>query len=138
MRKRWALIVLSVLICVGAATSLAFLQKPTYQATAQLFVSVNDSSADQTSQVYQGGLAATQRVKSYADIVNSPTVTSAVQKQLGSSLTAGQIGSEVSADNPLDTVLLNVHVRDTNPARAQQIANAVAQQFGLLVNDLET
>ncbi len=61
-----------------------------------------------------------------------------MQKQLGSTLTADQIGHEVSADNPLDTVLLNVHVRDTDPARAQAIANAVAQQFGLLVNDLET
>ena len=35
-------------------------------------------------------------------------------------------------------MLLNVHVRDTNPVRAQLIANAVAQQFGLLVNQLET
>ena len=138
VRKRWALITLIALLCLGAALSLAFLQQPTYQATAQLFVSVNDSGADQTSQVYQGGLAATQRVKSYADIVNSPRITAAVQKELGTDLTADQIGREISADNPLDTVLLNVHVRDTNRARAQEIANAVAQQFGLLVNELET
>ena len=138
VRKRWALIVLCVLVCLGAALSLAFLQSPTYQATSQMYVSVNATSTDQSSQLLDGSLAATQRVKSYADIVGSPRVTAAVQKELGSNLTAAQIGKEVSADNPLDTVLLNVHVRDTNPVRAQLIANAVAQQFGLLVNQLET
>jgi capsular exopolysaccharide synthesis family protein len=137
VRKRWALITLIALVCLGASLSLAFLQQPTYQATAQLFVSVNASSADQ-SQFNQGQLAATNRVKSYADIVNSPRITAAVQKQLQTELTSDQIGKEISADNPLDTVLLNVHVRDKNRARAQEIANAVAQQFGLLVNELET
>ncbi len=137
VRKRWALITLAVLVCLGAAMSVAFLQQPTYQATAQLFVSVNASSVDQ-SQFNQGQAAATQRVKSYADIVGSPRITAAVQKQLGTDLTPEQIGKEISADNPLDTVLLNVHVRDTNKVRAQEIANAVARQFGLLVNELET
>jgi capsular exopolysaccharide synthesis family protein len=136
LRKRWPVIVLATLVCVGAAGAMALLQKPTYQANAQLFVSVN-APGDQ-SQVYQQGLAAAQRVKSYADIVDSPQVTDAVQNQLHLGLTSGQIAAEVTADNPLDTVLLNVHVRDTDPARAAAIANAVADQFGKLVNDLET
>jgi capsular exopolysaccharide synthesis family protein len=138
VRKRWTLIVLSVLVALGAALSMAFLQQPTYQATSQMYISVNATTTDQTSQLLDGSLAAANRVKSYADIVNSPRITAAVQKELGSSLTADQIGKEISADNPLDTVLLNVHVRDVNPVRAQEIANAVAQQFGLLVNQLET
>ena len=138
VRKRWALIVLSLLVCLGASLSLAFLQKPTYEATSQMYVSVIATSTDQASQLLDGSQAATQRVKSYADIVGSPRVTAAVQKELGLTLTSDEIGKEVSADNPLDTVLLNVHVRDTNPVRAQLIANAVAQQFGLLVNELET
>jgi non-specific protein-tyrosine kinase len=136
LRKRWHVILLATLVCVGAAGAMAFMQKPTYQANAQLFVSVNEPG-DQ-SQVYQQGLAAAQRVKSYADIVDSPQVTDAVQNQLHLGLTSGQIAAEVTADNPLDTVLLNLHVRDTDPARAAAIANAVADQFGKLVNDLET
>jgi non-specific protein-tyrosine kinase len=136
LRKRWHVIVLATLVCVAAAGAMALLQKPTYQANAQLFVSVNQPG-DQT-QVYQQGLAAAQRVKSYADIVNSPQVIDAVRNQLHLGLTSGQIAAEVTADNPLDTVLLNLHVRDTDPARAGAIANAVADQFGKLVNDLET
>jgi capsular exopolysaccharide synthesis family protein len=65
-------------------------------------------------------------------------VTDAVRNQLHLDLTSAQIAAEVTADNPLDTVLLNLHVRDTDPARAAAIANAVADQFGKLVNDLET
>jgi capsular exopolysaccharide synthesis family protein len=43
----------------------------------------------------------------------------------------------VTVDSPLDTVLLNLSVTDSDPARAADIANAIAQEFPDFVADIE-
>jgi non-specific protein-tyrosine kinase len=50
---------------------------------------------------------------------------------------ATTLSSMVTASAPLDTVLISLTITDTNPQRAAKIANAVADQFGITVGDLE-
>jgi non-specific protein-tyrosine kinase len=135
LRSRWRLVALCALVALGTAAALTLRQTPLYEAQTQLFVAAK--SAD-VAGAYQGDLFSQQRVKSYTDIVNSPQVVDAVVRELGLDLTPGAVAAEISADAPSNTVLLNVHVTDPKPARAQAIANSVSKHFALLASQLET
>ena len=136
LRGRWRIVALCALVGLGLAASLVVLQTPKYEATTQLYVATKGSST--VTDTYQGGLFSQQVVKSYAQIVGSPSVVQSVIKKLHLNLTREQVAREVSADTPLNTALLNVHVRDHIPARAQAIANALGTDFAAFVTQLET
>jgi capsular exopolysaccharide synthesis family protein len=137
VRKRWKIISLCVLLALGGAIVLTALTPKSYSAHAQLFVSAR-ATADDLSSAAQGSTFTEQRVKSYADIMNTPYVTQPVIEKLKLPLTDGQLAGKISASNPLDTVLLNVSVTDHDPVLAASIANAVATQFTQVVKILET
>lgn len=136
LREQWWLVAVCTLAALGASAALAWTQTPKYAAHVQLFVSTKDST--DISAAYQGGLFGQQRVISYADIVSSDRVVSAVRQQLHLPESVGSLQGEISASAPLNTVLVNVTVTDADPARARDVANAVGQQFSRLVNELET
>src|SRR3954447_9368118 len=66
VRRRWRVIVTSLLVVVAIAAIVTFRTTPEYQSNARLFVSTTEQS---TSDAYQGGLFSIQRVSSYADLV---------------------------------------------------------------------
>lgn len=137
VRQRWLLILITVLVSTGCAAAAVMTAQPVYRAEAQLFVST--SSADgQPSGLNQGGQFAQQRVKSYADIMNSPGVTSFVIGELGLATTPRALAGKITATAPLDTVLINVDVEDSSPVTAQRIADAVAARFTVVATTLET
>jgi len=136
LRARWITVALLTATGVLAAAAVSRWQTPVYEARSQLFVSAG-ASAD-VSQLSQGSAFVQQRVKSYTDLVDSPAVLQPVIRQLGLATTPEALADAVSASSPLDTVLLDITVRDTSPLRARDVANAVALQFPRLVNRLET
>src|SRR4051812_2129182 len=93
LRKRWRLVALCTLLAIGAAALVTWRTTPTYQASAQLFVAARDNNTD-VSGLNAGGQFSQQRVKSYADIIDSPQVTAAVAARVGGGLTAGKIAKE--------------------------------------------
>jgi capsular exopolysaccharide synthesis family protein len=137
LRKRWRLIAMCTLIALGAAAAFVGTATPKYEAKTQLFVAANDTSGG-LSNLAQGGQFTQQRVQSYADIVNSPEVTNAIAARLQLGISGKAIAKEITATAPLNTVLVNVSVRDNIPARAQAIANAVSDEFATFASALET
>ncbi|MFM9099721.1 MAG: YveK family protein, partial [Actinomycetota bacterium] len=109
---------------------------PIYKSSAQLFVSTPASAVD-ISALLTGSSFSQQRVKSYAQIINSPVNLSPVVEELKLKMSAEELSENITASAPLDTVLISLTVSDTNPKRAARIANAVAQQFGITVKSLE-
>lgn len=109
---------------------------PIYKSSAQLFVSTPASAVD-ISTLLTGSSFSQQRVKSYAQIINSPVNLEPVVKDLKLKVSAEELSKNITATAPLDTVLISLVVTDTNPKRAARIANAVAQQFGITVKSLE-
>jgi polysaccharide biosynthesis transport protein len=136
LRTRWRLVALCTLLGIGAAAAATFLATPVYQARAQVFVST--AAGDTVTGLQQGGQFAQQRVKSYADIVDSPPVTQAVIERLGLELTPIELREKISAAAPLDTVLINIDVDDESPIVAADLANAVAFRFTEVATELET
>jgi polysaccharide biosynthesis transport protein len=137
VRGHWLLVLAIVVLCTVAAGLLAWSRTPIYEARTQLFVATRGVPAD-LSEAYQGGLFAQQRVRSYAHIVDSPAVTGRVIRRLNLDTTPEELGGKISAEAPVDTVLLNVSVRDPSADRAQAIANVVSEEFRGYVDELES
>lgn len=134
--KRWKIVALLVIVCLSAGVAMTVLTTPTYQASTQLFVSVK-SDTTTGSDLFQGSSFTTQRVKSYTAIASSPQVTRSVVDRLDLPITPEALASQIEADAPLDTVLINLRVTDTSPVRAARIANAAATEFVGVVQELE-
>ena len=139
----WRLLVQNRIL-VGLCTLLGFFASviitatttPLYQSKAQLFVSTPAAALD-ISTLATGGSFSQQRVKSYAQIINSPMTLKPVIKNLELSLTPAQLAEQITSSAPLDTVLIDITVTDADPLLAADIANAVTDQFGKTVAALE-
>jgi len=136
LRARWKSIVVVTVLAVLGGLGASLLTTPIYAASTQLFVST--SGAADAGAAYTGGLYSQQRVASYSELLKGTQLAQKVVDQLGLPVTATQLAAEVSVQTQLNTVLLNVTVSDPSPQRAQNVANALSEQFTRLVTQLET
>jgi len=135
LRKRWTTIfVLTIAASAGAAAA-TWLSTPQYTSTTQLFVSTQATGT--ASDLLQGSNFTQQRVQSYADIVTSEVVLAPAIAALGESATTEELARQVTAEAPLDTVLINITATDPSPNHAADIANAVGASFIQAVEQLE-
>ncbi|WP_291038605.1 polysaccharide biosynthesis tyrosine autokinase [Herbiconiux sp.] len=134
LRKGWIFIVVLTLVGVAAAAAYSIVKTPEYQATSKVFVSIQSSGS--ISDLTQGGSFLQNQVKSYADVVNTPVVLQPVIAALELPINVDQLAAQVSASSPLDTVIVEITVADTDPRQAAEIANAVASSFENVVTGL--
>ena len=80
IRRRWRLVLGSVLVVLAIAAVWTWSVTPLYSSSTRLFVST--SQTDENS-AYTGNLFATQRVASYADLVTSNQLAERVADELG-------------------------------------------------------
>jgi capsular exopolysaccharide synthesis family protein len=135
LRRNWWLVLAAVLTTVGIAGGVTATVAPRYASSVTFFVS---TPTDGVSAAYQGGLFSQQRVKSYAELLGGDRLARAAAEDASLGLTARQIQSRVAARAVPETVLLQATVTDTNPARAEKLAKALAERFVSLVETLET
>ncbi|MER6071481.1 polysaccharide biosynthesis tyrosine autokinase [Streptomyces sp. NPDC001817] len=136
LARRWPTVLICLLLGVGAGEAATVASTPVYEARTQLFVATR-SGAD-TTELNQGQSFSQARVQSYAAIVATRQVTEPVIRELRLRTTPDELASRITADAPLNTVLINIAVRDTVPKRAARIADAVADHFVTVVERLET
>jgi len=136
LRKNWAMIVATSIFSIFVGSIVTIVSTPMFSSTTSLFVST--PSGANTADLLTGSTFTQQRVKSYAGIVNSPSVLSPVITQLGLTAIAKDLPDRVTAEVPLNTVVINITVTDPSPFRAASIANAVGQSLTEVVAELET
>ena len=136
LRAGWWVITSSTLLLLAVAAVLSQLTTPTYASTTRLFVSVAGNT--DPSSAYQGGLFTSQRVTSYAELLMSEELASAVVADLDLDLSPAAVADAVVARVVPDTVILEVTVTDDSPDQAQQIAASLGEQFARQVTALET
>ncbi|MGW5607997.1 polysaccharide biosynthesis tyrosine autokinase [Streptomyces sp. NPDC003753] len=136
LARRWPTVAVCLVLAVGAALAATNLSTPVYEARTQLFVATR--TGDDSAQLNQGQSFSQARVQSYAAIVATRQVTEPVVKELRLRSTPEELASRITAVAPLNTVLIDITVRDTAPQRAARIANAVAARFISVVEQLET
>ncbi|HPK91067.1 MAG TPA: Wzz/FepE/Etk N-terminal domain-containing protein, partial [Dermatophilaceae bacterium] len=133
VRKRWRVIVAVVLVFVGLAAAGSLASEKVYESRTQFFVST--TGAGDNGALLQGSTFTQQRVKSYAQLLTTPRVLGPVAASVG---VTGDVAGQVRATTPPDTVLIDVAVRDTDPARAQAMGEAIATEFPAAVTELES
>lgn len=137
LRTRWVIVVATTLIAVLAAIGSSLLTTPLYQSSTRLFVSTA-AAGDSLADKYQGTLFSQERVLSYTQLLMGRTLAQRTVDKLGLNMSAGQLAGMVSASSTPDTVLIDVHVLDTSPVRARDIANALSDEFVVMAKELET
>lgn len=134
LRARWQLVVTVTLIALLAAWTYSLSTTPTYVARSSVFLtaSIGRTSGELArSFTYAQGL-----VRSYAQIATQPVILNPVISRLQLDTTPGRLARSITAQAPLDTVIIDIEVSDASARRAAQIANAVAAQLSATAQDL--
>jgi len=89
-----------------------------------------------TGELLQGSTYVQSLVQTYTVVAASPLVLDRVISSLGLDTDANQLASQVKIDTPLNTVIIQIGVTDTDPKAAQDIANAIATELSSTVTEL--
>lgn len=137
LRKSWILVFSTALLLLGASAGWTLVKTPQFEATAQLFVSVRTGEAS-AGDLTQGSNFARQAVTSYVAVVNSAIVMDRVVSELDIPVTSEELAEQVSAESPVNTVLIDIRAIDPDPQKAALIANTTSAVFSdVISNQLE-
>jgi capsular exopolysaccharide synthesis family protein len=137
IRRRWRLIVVVFLVCVGAAGFVTWQATPLYSSSARIFVSTTPSDNDSA---YTGNLFATQRAASYVDLISTRQLAERVANDLGGAADNDPqaLRDSITAEVVPETVNIVITATDPDGSRARDIAQAYAEALSDMVADLET
>lgn len=137
LRKRWRIIITTMLLVLGLAAGATLLATKQYASHAQFFVSTAGGSSDGSNAALAQGNTFTQaRVQSYSQLLKTPKLLVPVAQDVGIE-DAGVLQGRVSARTPPNTVLIDVTVTDPSATRAQQVAEAISVRFPEMIAELE-
>ncbi|HFU3962895.1 TPA: YveK family protein [Streptococcus suis] len=123
-RKKF-LILLTAILTTGLAFAYsAFLVTPQYDSTTRLYV-VNQSSDNGAGITNQDLQAGSFLVKDYKEIILSQDVLKNVTTTLG---ITDDIKEKITVNIPVDTRILSITVRDSDPNQAATIANTLRDE----------
>lgn len=112
-----------------------------YQSSTSIYVL---NRQDNNVVTYSDLQTGTQLTKDYAELVKSRSVTEKVISQLKlntiytdmKNLDSSELAGMISVANTTDTRIIRITVTDTNPARAQDIANAIREAASLHIEEV--
>jgi capsular exopolysaccharide synthesis family protein len=138
IRKRAWLIALAGLLCPAAALVSSEATTPVYRATAKLLVVAKTDPGGGTASAYEGTLLSQQLVKSFAQILESRATAEAALRLDPQPFTPRQLQALVRAEPVPDTLLIDLTIEDTDPARAKRLTNSVARAFMTTVPEIQS
>jgi capsular exopolysaccharide synthesis family protein len=136
LRKNLWLILATSLVGVGVAAAYSLTRVPQFEATSTVFVSTQ--TGDTAQELNQGSNFTQARVKSYANLAGTPIVLGPVIARLQLPVTGDELNSQVTAESPLGTTLIQISVREADATAAATISNAIASSLTSAVEQIET
>jgi non-specific protein-tyrosine kinase len=125
--RRWGwLLVLGALLGAGAGFGVSLLLAPVYEAQATILL--NQASSPAGPQ-YTDLLAGDRLGKTYVDLILRRDVLQLAIAELQLPLTPDELAAQADAEQIRDTQLLAVRVRNSDPARAADLANRLCTVF---------
>ncbi|GAB94034.1 capsular polysaccharide biosynthesis protein [Kineosphaera limosa] len=134
-RRAWVLVI-GAILGASAAFGATSMMTRVYSATATSFVTAVPAPGKAAS--YESAQFAVSRAKSYPQLLKSPEVLQAVITELRLSDTVPELAKALSAENPVDTLLVQVTAEAGSAEQAAQIANSAAKHMSLRIQELET
>lgn len=133
-RRLWA-ILLTMVVLTGLAVGISLLQTPEYEASVMILVGKKETTVDPFN--LGGEITGLQQLtETLAEAVGSRPVAEGVIQQLGLQVTSEEFLESVSVHQIATTQFIQVDYRDTDPVRAQQIANTIGNVFSEQVSEV--
>jgi tyrosine-protein kinase len=126
-RRRWAWIVVPVLLAVGITTGLTLRATPAYRSSMLLFVTTGANDPDQ----------GVSRLNSYIALLTGPRVADTVITQLNLPETTKEVQKKITAEVQSGTDLLVVSATDPSAARSRDIVTAATSTLVALARQLD-
>jgi len=128
IKKRWWVIVLVSVMGVALTTILTnYVLIPQYATTTQLLVSRKNVN---TQSIELGEIETNiQMINTYRDIIEDPVIVDKVINDLGNTLAEIELQKKVEIITQEDSQIFGIKVTDTDPKRAAEIANLMAETF---------
>lgn len=128
LKKRIGLIALMTILAITIAGVVSFLiLTPIYETSTQILVNQEQSEAAQA--INQNIQADLQLINTYSVIIKSPVILDQVASDLGLDVSAEQLNNQITVATAQNSQVVNISVRDENPALAVDIANTTAAVF---------
>lgn len=135
LKKRLGLIALLTILAVIIAGVISYtLLTPIYETSTQILVNQEKQEASQV--INQNIQADLQLINTYSVIIKSPAILDQVAAQLDLDLSAEQLNQKITVSNAENSQVVNVAVRDEDPAVAVDIANTTANVFQTDITEL--
>lgn len=96
---------------------------PMYDSTAKIYVGKTTNEQVSTGDVS----VSTYLAKDYAELIADRTVLNTVIERLDLNYSYGSLRSRISIDNPLNTRIISVTVRTSDPRQSMRIAQSVCE-----------
>ena len=121
----WLILIVGLLTGAIAFAYSAFAIAPKYQSTTKVYILSKQGNDEKiTTNDYQ---VANNLTKDFKEMIKSRTVLETVIKECNLPESYEALAGSVSVSNAQDTRIVGISVKDTNPTRAQYIANAVRE-----------
>lgn len=135
LKKNIGIIALTTILAVTIAGAVSFVfLTPIYENSTQILVNQEQSEAAQlTNQNIQTDL---QLINTYSVIIKSPAILDQVIEQLNLGISPEALNSKITVNTAENSQVVNVTVRDEDPAQAVAIANTTAEVFESDIQEL--
>ncbi len=122
LRRRKAVIALSMVVFLGVGLTVSYLQTPRYAATAKLLLRPRSAGTVFAPGSAQSNVNAERSVQTEIEVIEAEPVRDLVREKIGAapSVTVRAVG---------ETDVVTVRAESTNPRRAAVVANAYAEAY---------
>jgi capsular polysaccharide biosynthesis protein/Mrp family chromosome partitioning ATPase len=131
LRRRWWVIAATAVVAAGTALLYSSIQTPTYQARADLVVL--PSRADYGLNMYLEA-----RMRTFRAVILSPPIAEAALAQAGLSQSPDELMGRTHVQLDPDEGRIVIEVDDASAQQAAQLANALANQLAIWVEEFNS
>jgi polysaccharide biosynthesis transport protein len=130
LHQRWPAALLVFALTFLSAIVLTSMRHKKYDASAQILIQPTDAVQAKISPGAVSTPANAERdINTNAQLITVDPVVSAVRHQLNLNTSLSSLASQISVSGEASSNLVSITARDTNPARAAQLASAFATQY---------
>lgn len=130
VKERWWVVLLTALLCTGAALAIALTTSDSYEATARLlFRDPGLSGAVSGTAVNVGSTDPQRNAATNTELVRSTEVATLVQQDLGLQESPADLLDQTTIASEENTDIVDITVADPDPGAAALIANSFADQY---------
>ncbi len=134
LKKRWKLIMLLTLISALISGTISyFLLTPVYQSSTQILVNQKQSENQLDSTQIRSNI---DMINTYSVIIKSPAILEKVIDELQLNQSVDQLSQKITINIQENSQVFSLTVRDSNPAKAVEIANTVSSIFQKEIKDI--